>query len=84
MLTFTDTNNKSCLSVSLELTPPLQGAAHGQVTIKDAGDVERTFFWPIIIQRTKVFLEAYAIPSKKTQRKMGVHVLVSMVTEQIY
>ena len=51
---------------------------------KDAGDVERTFFWPIIIQQTKVFLEAYAIPSKKTQRKMGVHVLVSMVMEQIY
>ena len=51
---------------------------------KDAGDVERTFFWPIIIQRTKVFLEAYAIPSQKTHRKMGVHVLVSMVTEQIY
>ena len=52
--------------------------------LKDAGDVERTFFWPIIIQRTKVFLEAYAIPSQKTHRKMGVHVLVSMVTEQIY
>ena len=51
---------------------------------KDAGDVDRTFFWPIIIQRTKVFLEAYAIPSQKTHRKMGVHVLVSMVTEQIY
>ena len=51
---------------------------------KEAGDVDKTFFWPIIIQRTKVFLEAYAIPSKKTQRKMGVHVLVSMVTEQIY
>ena len=52
--------------------------------LKEAGDVDKTFFWPIIIQRTKVFLEAYAIPSKKTQRKMGVHVLVSMVTEQIY
>ena len=52
--------------------------------LKDAGDVDRTFFWPIIIQRTKVFLEAYAIPSQKTHRKMGVHVLVSMVTEQIH
>ena len=54
--------------------------------IKEAGDVDKTFFWPIIIQQTKVFLEAYAIhvPSKKTQRKMGVHVLVSMVTEQSY
>ena len=52
--------------------------------IKEASDVDKTFFWPIIIQRTKVFLEAYAIASKKTQRKMGVHVLVSMVTEQIY
>ena len=51
---------------------------------KEAGDVDKTFFWPIIIQRTKVFLEAYAIPSQKTHRKMGVHVLVSMVTEQIY
>ena len=52
--------------------------------VKEAGDVDKTFFWPIIIQRTKVFLEAYAIPSQKTHRKMGVHVLVSMVTEQIY
>ena len=51
---------------------------------KEAGDVDKTFFWPIIIQRTKVFLEAYAIPSQKTHRKMGVHVLVSMVTEQIH
>jgi len=53
-----------------------------QLLLKEAGDVDKTFFWPIIIQRTKVFLEAYAIPSQKTQRKMGVHVLVSMVTEQ--
>ena len=52
--------------------------------LKEASDVDKTFFWPIIIQRTKVFLEAYAIPSQKTHRKMGVHVLVSMVTEQIH
>ena len=39
------------------------------IAIKEAGDVDKTFFGSIKIQRIKVFLEAYVIPSKKKHKE---------------